>query len=134
MKTKTTPTRLTLLLVFALLVAPSGVRADDNQPEAPEWPKPVSNVDQVLLLDPATSDAYVKYGPGVLAALAERCPGLERLAIECHNKIALDELKALRKLSWLRELVLGGDMGFPTTHFEIVGNLKTLRSLRLGLP
>ena len=122
-----------LVPVLLLLVA-AWCGAASAEEKAPEWPKPVSQLEQVKALDPATEAVYLGYRTGLVKALASRCPKLERLALRSDSTIQVDDVQALRKLTALQELVLVGDMGFPKSHFEVVGKLSSLRSLRIGLP
>jgi hypothetical protein len=118
--------------MLALLLAGSLPSAHAGE-ETKTKPTTASTLEQVAALDVATTEAHVHCHAGVLAALVERCPQLVALGIVCNTTLPLEDLRLLQSLEQLRRLTLTGDMPFPTSHFEVVGGLKSLTALRMSL-
>ena len=119
--------------VLLILTCAWGPALADDEPAAPKKPKTVSTLAHIAEMAPSTTEAHIHCHAGLLPALVKRCPALTKLTITCNSKIDLAELVTLASLSKLAHLSLGGDMSFPTSHFEVVGTLKGLKSLRLRL-
>ncbi len=120
------------IMLSMLMLAISNGTASAEEPTRVK-PKPIFKLEQVAALDPATTEAHVYCSAGLLPALVERCPALTKLTLTWDSKIHLADLEKLGSLSMLEHLAIGGDMSFPTSHFEVVGKLKGLKSLRLAL-
>ena len=121
--------RLAPLLLLPLAVALLPTASADEETKPPR----ITSLEAVAALDPSLPALRIRYRRGMLAALAERCPKLERLEVEEHGKIPLDDLKALARLPKLTSLNIWGDLSFPVSHFEVVGALTQMEHLQLGL-
>jgi hypothetical protein len=97
----------------------------------PEPPLVVTTAD-VASLDPATTRLRIDVGPGMLPLLAERCPRIVELRIECDYTIPIHEFRALARLPDLQRLHLSGDLSCYEEHVAALGGLSELRELDLA--
>ena len=102
---------------------------------AAEKPVTVSSVAQVEKLDPTVRSVIV--GPvraETIQALVERVPDLTDLWLQESSSVDLKSLTALKGFRKLTTLRFTGETSLGDAEVAALGELRTVRSLRLGLP
>ena len=96
----------------------------------------VKSAADIAALDLQTREVELRLEKAeLLGALADRLPRLRKLVLHHPgNHMDLEHFKHLARFTKIESLTITGDLFLYDAEFEVLGSLKSLRSLKLSLP